>query len=111
MSATARSVLKAKRPGPASREPPLRREVSIRDPYCHCSPARNPQLGGAAGRPQAPASVMRAPSHCLCRSFAGTNFRGDTPTSLSAPGWEAVDVRPVRYLFGKLKPTSCSSDS
>lgn len=58
----------------------LRREVTLCDLCCHCScGARTPQPGGAAGRPQAPASVMRTPSHSLCHSFAGTNFKGDCP--------------------------------
>lgn len=74
----------------------LRGELSVCDRGCHyCSGAQNPRPGGAAGRPQAPASVMRAPSHSLCRSFAGTNFGGDTPRSVSAPGWEAMDLRRV----------------
>ena len=122
MSATTRAVLGTKLPGPASHETS---EVwgIICDPCCHCSSgAQSPQAGGAAGRPQAPASVMRAPSHSLCRSFTGTNLREyppppglpapgspSAPGSLSAPGWEAMDLRPVAYLLAKPKPASCRS--
>lgn len=67
---------------------------------------RTPHPRDAAGRPQAPASVMRAPSHSLCRSFAGTNFSGDTPRTFSAPGWEAMDLRPNGYLLVRTKPRS-----
>lgn len=109
MSATTRAVLGVKHPGPRATSL-LKREVSICDPCCHCSSgAQSPQPGGAAGRPQASASVMRAPSHSLCRSFAGTNFSGDTPRSLSAPGWEAMDLRPIGYLLVRTKLNSCST--
>lgn len=110
MSATTRAVLGTKFPRPASHEASEVRGI-ICDPCCPCSSgARSPQPGDAAGRPQAPASVMRAPSHSLCRSFTGTNLgREYAPGSLSAPGWEALDLRPVGYLLAKPKPASCRS--
>ena len=51
---------------------------------------------------------MRAVSRSLRRSFTGTNEEGipRAPGSLSAPGWEAMDLRPVAYLLAKPTPAA-----
>lgn len=83
--------------------------LSLCDPCCHCSSgARSPRPGGAVGRPQAPASVMRAPRHSLCRSFAGTHFLGGYPQISQRPRVGGYGSAACRDLLVKPKWVSHS---